>query len=200
MRTALAFFVALLVVGCGPRPRPAVSAAEVAPTLEPEWHTLRAVHKVTVEVTLPNGKTDKRSLRGVIAIERPDRFRLRALGPGGITLFDLLSVGGKVEVLKAIRDPRSSQLGPIITALAGDLQAAFRLTPAPPGRKVAIEDGAVVVREPERTVRLTGWRKVSGRAVATRIEIENPGRHYTVHVEVSNIEVDPALDPALFSR
>src|SRR6185503_9814626 len=68
VRSALAFFIAVAVVGCGPQPKPAVSAAELAPTLEPGWHTLRAEHRVTVEVSLPNGKHEKRSLRGVIAI------------------------------------------------------------------------------------------------------------------------------------
>lgn len=200
MKARCALLLAILASGCGPRPKPAVSGAEVAPAPVPAWHTLKAEHRVTVEVALPDGKKERRELRGVIAVERPDRFRLRALGPGGITLFDLLSVAGRVEVLQAIRDPRSSALGPIISALAGDLQAAFRLAPAPAGRSVAIEKGAVVVREPDRTVRLSRFSRVNGQAIATRIEVDNRARRYTVQVEVSQPTVDEPLDPALFSR
>lgn len=204
MRASLACALALLVCGCGPRPKPAESArtasGAIVPTAVPAWHTLRAEHRVSVTVTLQGGKQERRELRGVIAVEEPDRFRLRALGPGGITLFDLLSIAGHTEVLRAIRDPRSSALGPIIDALAGDLQAAYRLAPAPPGRRVTIEKGRVVVREPGRTVTLSGFVRVGGKPVATRIDVDNQARGYTVHVEVSQLAVDEPLDPALFSR
>lgn len=202
MRTA-AFAVALLVasatVGCGPRAKPPVAGPTVAPTAEMSWKTLRAEHRVTIDVQLDDGKHDRRSLRGAIAVERPDRFRLRALGPGGITLFDVVSVGGHVKVLQAIRDPSASALGEVIQSMAGDLQASFLLEPVPPGRKVAVEGDALVVQDGERTVRLSAWQLVGGKPVATRIAIENRARHYAVDVGASEIEVDSALDPALFS-
>jgi hypothetical protein len=138
------------------------------------WKTLQAQQRVTVDVTLPDGRHDRRTLRAVIAIQRPDRFRLRALGPGGITLFDLVAVAGRVKVLEAIRD--SSSLGEIIQSMTGDLQTAYRLTPRPP-------DG-------EREV-----KRAPG-----RIEIENRARHYHVTVESSDERRDEPLDPALFSE
>ena len=101
------------LAACGPRPRPSATPAAAGPTvpaaIDGGWQTLRAEHRVTVEVTLDDGKRERRSLRGVVAVQQPDRIRLRALGPGGITLFDLLSVGGRVKVLESVR--QDVQLG-----------------------------------------------------------------------------------------
>jgi hypothetical protein len=160
---------------------------------------LRAEHRVAVDVRLADGTHERRTLRGAIAVERPDRFRLRALGPGGITLFDLVSVAGQVRVVQAIRDPSASALGGIIQAMAGDLQASFLLEPAPPGRTVTTERDALVVREPARAVRLTGWTLLGGKSVPTRVHIDNLERSYTVDVDASGIELDSTLDPTLFS-
>ena len=196
---AAALALALAMIGCGPRAKPTVVGPSVAPTAEMGWKTMRAEHRVTIDVRLDDGKHDRRSLRGAIAVERPDKFRLRALGPGGITLFDVLSIGGQVKVLQAIRDPSASALGAIIQSMAGDLQASFLLEPAPPARKISVEGDALVVRDDERTVRLTAWQLVGGKPIATHIEIENRARHYAVQVGASEIDVDSALDPALFS-
>jgi hypothetical protein len=143
---------------------------------------------------------EHRTLRGAIAVERPDRFRLRALGPGGLTLFDLVWVAGRVHVIEALRDPRSSTLGAVIESMAGDLSAAYQLEPAAAGRTVETTAGAVLVREPARTVRLFAYRAIGGHAVPTRIEVDNRALGYTVGVEVTELELDVALDPALFAE
>ena len=104
---------------------------------------MRAEHKVTVEA---GGQ--KRTMRGLIAVQRPDRFRLRALGPAGLTLFDVISVGGEVQVVESIKDPNASALGKILPSMAGDLQAAYDLEPRPAERTVAHEgDETVDARE-----------------------------------------------------
>jgi hypothetical protein len=193
---------ALLLAGCPPRaevkPTPVVGTA--APTAQATWKTLRAEHRVALTVELDGGKSAQRTLRGLIAVERPDKLRLRALGPGGITLFDVVVVAGKVTVKEAIRDPNSEKMRPLLAALAGDLQAAFLLEPAPEGRAVTVENEAVVVREPERTVRLEAWQKAGAHAVPARIVIENRVRRYNVVVDSRDVELDSPLDPALFSE
>lgn len=192
----LAALALVAALGCGPRPRPPEGpAAEPAAAA---WRTLRAEHRVQLTVELDGGARETRSLRGAIAVERPDRFRLRALGPGGIALFDLLHVRGETQVLQAIRDPKSSVLGEIIPQLAGDLSAAYALEPAPPERRVQVAGDAVVVDEPARRVRLSGFRRVHGVPVPMRIEIANRARRYQVVIEAHDVEVDVALDPALF--
>jgi hypothetical protein len=196
-RLAFALTFTFTLSGChAPKP----IAPLVAPTAHFDWKTLRAEHRVALDVTLADGKHDRRALRGVIAIERPVRFRLRAFGPAGITLFDLLSVAGRVKVLEAIKDPQSSALGPVIQSLAGDLSAAFLLEPTPPDRKVTVERDTVVVSEPARTVRLSAFTQANGHAVPTRIAIDNPSGHYAVVVDARENEADSTLDPALFKE
>jgi hypothetical protein len=154
------------------------------------WKTMRAEHEVAIDVKLGSGQHDKRTLRGLIAIERPDRFRLRALGPGGITLFDVMSVHGEVTVLQALRDPNSPALARIIESMAGDLDAAYDLAPRPPGRSVGRVGDEVVVQEPGRTVRET----------AERIEIDNAAMQYKVSVRVRAVETNVPLDPKMFVK
>jgi hypothetical protein len=163
-------------------------AGAVMPVSE-SWHTMRAEHEVTIEAQTPSGP-QKRKLRGLIAIERPDRFRLRALGPGGITLFDIVDVGGQVKVVRAIKDPNASSLGQILDSMAGDLSAAYDLEPRPPERTIEHRGDEVVVREPGREVRET----------PQRIDIDNTAHHYKVHVDVGKVANDVALDPALWAQ
>jgi len=185
-----------LLAACAPRPLPPPT---VPPTATPEWHTLRAEHRVALDVMIDEGTHEQRTLRGAIAVEQPDRFRLRALGPGGITLFDILVKNGSVTIKEAVRDPKKSALGQIVQALAGDLAAAFQLEPEVAGRKARREGDSLIIEEPERTVRLSRFVRAGGKAVASRIEIENRARKYTVVVDASGFEVDSPLDPALFS-
>ena len=53
-----------------------------------------------------------KDVRGLIAVERPDRFRLQAFGPGGVTLFDLIKVGGDIRVVQGMGELRRPALGP----------------------------------------------------------------------------------------
>ena len=188
---------ALLVVGCGAPRHPRTLGA--APVATPTWTTLRAEHRVQIDVELGDGRHDRRSIRGVVAVARPDRFRLRALGPGGLTLFDLVDIGGQVRVVESLRDPHSSSLRPILEAMAGDLSASFHLAPAPAGRTVTVVGDTVVIDEPERRVRLSAFVQVGAHSVPTQVHIDHKLRHYHVDVDARDIELDVALDPALFS-
>ena len=164
---------------------------------QPAWKTLSAQHRVTVRVQRLGG-TDTRSLRGLVAVQRPDRFRLRALGPAGLTLFDLLVRGGVPKVVSAIRRPEQGVSGKaldeVIHSLAADLACAYFLTPAPDGRTVAQRADTVEVREPGRTVVLS--RFAGTPATWRRAEIDTPKYHVTV--EVDEATPDAALDPAMF--
>ena len=162
-----------------PPPAPADLPASTA------WKTMRAEHKVTVEA---GGQ--KRTLRGLIAVERPDKFRLRALGPAGLTLFDIVDVGGQVRVIEAIKDPNASALGKILPSMAGDLSAAYDLTPRPPERTVTRQDGVTVIRENGRVIRET----------PARIDIDNAAGAYEVHVDVVSVDKDVALDPQMWAQ
>jgi outer membrane lipoprotein-sorting protein len=162
-----------------PPPAPADLPASTA------WKTMRAEHKVTIEA---GGA--RRTIRGLIAVQRPDRFRLRALGPAGLTLFDVVDVAGQVRVVQAIKDPNGSALGKILPSMAGDLSAAYDLEPRPPERTVRQENGETIIRENGRTVRET----------PARIDIDNAAEHYKVHVDVVSVEKDVTLDPALWAQ
>ncbi|HXU70882.1 MAG TPA: glycosyltransferase [Polyangia bacterium] len=172
----------LFVASCAHAPAPIANEALAASTA---WKTMRAEHKVTIEA---GGQ--KRTIRALIAVERPDRFRLRALGPAGLTLFDVVDVGGNVKVIESIKDPNAGALAKILPSMAGDLQAAFDLQPRPTDRTVAQEGGATVVREPGRVVRET----------PQALDIDNQAGAYKVHVDVASVERDVALDPALWAQ
>jgi hypothetical protein len=148
------------------------------------WKTLRSEQKVTIEV---GGK--RRSVRALLAVERPDRVRLVALGPAGLTLFDLYVIGGQRHVVRAIRDPNDPTMSKIMEAMVGDLGAAYDLEPRPAERRVQRDGEAVVVEQPGVRVRET----------ATRIDIENSALQYRVRVDVLSAETDVALDPEMWS-
>ncbi len=173
--------------GCGPRVPPARPAAASA---DGGWRTMRAEHAVEVTARAGDGKEETRRLRGAIAVERPDRFRLRALGPGGITLFDIVDVAGQVRVIQSLRDPNASSMGRVLQSLAGDLQAAYDLAPRPADRRVSQKDEVATVEEPGRVIHET----------ATSIDIDNQAGHYHVHVTVAAVEKDVTLDPDLWSK
>jgi hypothetical protein len=178
-------------MSCGPSlpKRPTTPARS-----DSSWKTMRAEHLVSLDVTKADGTHDKRKLRGALAAER-NKFRLRALGPAGITLFDLLYVDGRVKVMEAIKDPKASALGAVIESLAGDLSAALLFKD--PGK---VENDALVVSDGERIVRLSKFVAISGHAIPTRIDIENRKLHYLVGVDVAELEIDVPLDSALFAE
>ena len=121
----LAFLVAASCAHA-PAPLPALLPAS------PAWQTMRAEHRVTVEA---GGQ--RRTLRGLIAVQRPDRFRLRALGPAGLTLFDVV-VGGRAGA-----HHRGDQGSATRRRWVGSCrrwpaicQAAYDLLPRPPERTI----------------------------------------------------------------
>lgn len=198
MRRGPLVLLLLLLVGCAAVQK----GPEVAPTLEEGWHTQRAVHHVHLEVELDGGRREQRSLTGAIAIRKPDRFRLRALGPAGISLFDLLYVRGRVSVLQSIKDATKGPLGEIAQSLGGDLALAYGLEPVPSDRQVATDSKKIelTIRRRQRQVDLSRFRRVGGATVPTHLEIRNRERRYRVEVEVSDVELDVALDPELFAE
>jgi hypothetical protein len=205
MSSALIVTLSVLLVGCAAIQK----GPPIAPTLEENWHTERAVHHVHLDVELDGGKREQRSLTGAIAIQKPDSFRLRALGPAGITLFDLLYVRGRVTILQSIKDAAKGPLGEIARSLGGDLALAYGLEPVPSDRQVFIDRGQrrdqtqdpnIELSDSARQVRLSRFRQVGGAKVPTHLEISNRERRYRVTVEVSDVEIDVALDPALFAE
>lgn len=159
---------------------------------------MRAEQRVKVKVR--NAESDEtRSFLALLGIERPQRFRLRALGPGSVTLFDILYVAGDVQVVSALRDPKEGKLADLLRSVAGDLAAAYDLAPVPEERTRALEDGAVVVREPGRTTRLSEFKVQAGKVYATRIDIDNSARAYQVEVRTMATELDVSFDAELWS-
>jgi hypothetical protein len=161
--------------------------ARAAPSLLPAdsaWRTLRSEQKVTIDV---DGRS--RSVRALVAIERPSRVRLVALGPAGVTLFDLFVVDGQLHVVRAIRDPNDATMSRIMESMVGDLEAAYDLEPRPADRRVRRGDDAIVVEQAGLTVRET----------PQRIDIDHQGLRYRVHVDVLSVETDVPLDPAMWS-
>jgi hypothetical protein len=145
---------------------------------------MRSEQKVTIEV---GGKS--RSIRALLAVERPDRVRLVALGPAGVTLFDLYVLHGERHVVRAIRDPNDPTMSKIMEAMVGDLEAAYDLEPRPPERKVQAVGDGVIVEQPGVKVHQT----------ARRIDIDNATLNYKVRVDVLSVETDVPLDPAMWS-
>jgi hypothetical protein len=189
----------LLCAGCPRGPALREVTATTALVEQPGWRTLTSNHRVTVTVDLGSGKRDVRSLRGLVAVARPDRLRLRALGPAGITLFDLLVKNGEATIVASIRKEGEGTSGQTLTAvihsLAADLACAYLLDPKPADRRVTLQDGSVLVEERDRTVRLS--RFAGTPPIWRRAEI-TAGRYHVV-VEVDDAEIEPTLDPSMFN-
>lgn len=193
-RATLALVIAF-AVGCAHTPR----WPRAQPTETIAWQTLQSEHQVVVEFTTREGKHEQKRLRGAIAIERPGKLRLAALGPGGVRLFDLLLNDGQVSVLYAFRAMEGSAFGSALQSMARDLAAAYLLSPAPPERKVVVTSGErVTITESDRTVVLSRFVTVDQQAIPTRIEASAATYHFSV--DVIAITVDPKLDPQLFSK
>ncbi len=188
-----------LCIGCAHSGATLDAHPPAAATIESGWKTMQAEQLVQLEVTRKDGVVERRSMRAALAVARPDRFRLRALGPGGLTLFDLLDVDGRVAVLGGVL-PKSDAFAQVVRSVAADLAAAYLLSPAPPERTTTVDAQGVWVHEAERAVRLSDFHQVDGRAVPTRIEVDAPAHGYHVRVQVSAAALDVPLDPALFTQ
>jgi hypothetical protein len=194
--------VALLgaVPGCPTGPKTVIIKGPVVqPVAEARWRTMRAEHRVQIDAAKGDGR-EQTSVRGLIAVERPDRFRLRALGPGGITLFDILKVGGDVKIVQGMASQDSSLQQKVLLSIGADLAAAYDLEPKLPSRTkdVGLKEGEVRVVEPERAIRLQQYKEVQGQSVPTHMEIQNNALDYKVSVDVESATLDEKLDPGLF--
>ncbi len=94
------------------------------------YRTLKAVHRVALEISIDHRRSEKRTFRGVLAIQRPDRFRLQILGPMGVKLIDLLYIGGRAQLLYLAETlTKSSHLPRIMGRVAEDIGVIYRLDP-----------------------------------------------------------------------
>jgi hypothetical protein len=160
---------------------------------------MRAQHHVTIEAQVEPGKIERRVMRGMLAVERPDKLRLRALGPAGITLFEVVKRGADGAVVNTLKDPKGTALEKVIELLRADLDAVYRLAPLTDGSAHVIEGDAALYRATGREVRLTKFVNIGKHAVAEHIEIDvKEPLTYHVSIDASDIELDVPLDPALF--
>jgi hypothetical protein len=196
--------VGLVLAGCPAPPGHFVAAGSV-PVVTGDtwgaWRTLSAEQQVAIDATRKDGSVDHRTVRGVVAVERPGSFRLRAVGPADITVFDSLDVDGNVQVLHAIAGADQQVIARLAASVAGDLAAAYALRPAPAGRILRVDGAAILVEEPERAVRLYDFVYPAGHPDAVmprQIDVDNQAHSYKVHVAATSFSVDQALDPALF--
>ncbi len=159
---------------------------------------MQAEQSVALSVTRADGTVDRRTMRAVLAVARPDRFALRALGPGGVTLFDLLYRDGKVDVRGGIL-PKHDAFAAVVASVAGDLATAYALHPTAQ-RTTQIDRQAATIADPERVVRLSHFVRLDGKALPLSIDVDAPAHHYRVHVTVTQAALEVALDPALFAE
>lgn len=171
----------------------------VQPVSEVRWSTMRAVHRVHIDAAKGDGR-EQVDVRGMIAVERPDRFRLQAYGPGGIMLFDIVKVGGDISVVQGMRGADSSLQQKVLLSIGADLAATYDLEPRLPSRTktLGLKEGELRIVETERTIRAQQFKEVQGQSVPTRIDIDNSANNYRVAVEVESATLDDKLDPGLF--
>ena len=132
---ASACFVLLGQSGCDNANKPIIiKGPSVQPVQDIRWGTMRAVHRVSIDAAKGDGR-EQVSVRGMVAVERPDRFRLQAIGPGGITLFDLIKVGGDVKVVQSMAGADSSLQQKVLLSIGADLSAMYDLEPVHPSHK-----------------------------------------------------------------
>ena len=186
--------------GCDNANKPIIiRGPSVQPVQDIRWGTMRAVHRVSIDAAKGDGR-EQVSVRGVVAVERPDRFRLQAKGPGDITLFDLIKVGGDVKVVQSMAGADSSLQQKVLLSIGADLSAMFDLEPIHPSHKkyVDLKVGELRIVENERTIRAQQFKEVQGQSLPTHIDIDNTALNYKVSIDVLEASLDEKLDPALF--
>ena len=197
---ASACFVLLGQSGCDNANKPIIiKGPSVQPVQDIRWGTMRAVHRVSIDAAKGDGR-EQVSVRGMVAVERPDRFRLQAIGPGGITLFDLIKVGGDVKVVQSMAGADSSLQQKVLLSIGADLSAMYDLEPVHPSHKkyVDLKVGELRIVENERTIRAQQFKEVQGQSLPTHIDIDNTALNYKVSIDVEQATLDDKFDPALF--
>lgn len=188
------------LTGCDNSNKPIIiKGPAVQPVAEARWSTMRAVHRVHIDAAKGDGR-DQIDVRGMIAIERPDRFRLQAYGPGGILLFDIVKVGGDIQVVQGIRGADTSLQQKVLLSIGADLAAAYDLEPTLPSRQklLGLKEGELRIVETERTIRAQHFKEVQGQSVPTHLQIDNEALSYKVTIDVESATLDDKLDPGLF--
>lgn len=193
---------AVLGSGCDTKNKPIIIKGPlVQPVAESRWSTMRATHRVQLDLPKGDGR-EQFVLRGTVAVERPDRFRLQGFGPGDVTLFDIIKVGGDTRVIRTPPTSGSSLQEKILYSISADLSATYDLEPTLPSRQktVGLKEGELRITENERSIRAGQFKEVQGMSIPTHIVITNSALNYTVTIDVESANLDEKLDPALFRR
>jgi len=168
---------ALAILGCATAAPAPPAGSSAVPAGAFAWRTLRAEHRVVLAAHDREGRPVVRKLHGLMLARRPDRFRVRALGPGDVTLFDLVAgAGGRCRLLEAARPPPED----IVRAVCEDLRWAYRLAPPSGGEA------------PE--IRYADWQTVGREPVPMTIWLQNRARGYTVLIKAVRVELDVSVD------
>lgn len=192
--------VGLAGLGCENKTKPIIIKGPVVqPVSDVRWNTMRAVHHVSIDYPRGDGR-GQLTVRGLIAVERPDRFRLQAFGPDNMTLFDLIKVGGDIKVVQGMPGTDNQLEQKILLSIGADLAAAFDLEPRLPSRQkiLGLKEGELRIVETERTIRAQQFKEIQGQSVPTHVLIENTALGYNVTIDVESASLDEKLDPALF--
>jgi hypothetical protein len=192
--------IATASFGCDAKNKPIIiRGPTVQPVAEARWSTMRAVHRVNIDAAKGDGR-EQISVQGMVAVERPDRFRLQALGPAGVKLFDLIKVGGDIKVVQGVPGADSSLQQKVLLSIGADLAAMFDLEPRLPSRQkiLGLKEGELRIVEFERTIRAQQFKEIQGQSIPTHIQIDNNALNYKVSIDVEQATLDDKLDPALF--
>jgi hypothetical protein len=187
-------------LGCDNSPKPVIiKGPDVQPVADVRWATMRAVHRVHIDAAKGDGR-EQNNLRGMIAVERPDRFRLQAYGPGNVTLFDIIKVGGDIRIVQGMKGADTSLQSKVLLSIGADLAAAYDLEPRLPSRQklLGLKEGELRIVETERTIRAQQFKEVQGQSIPTHMEIDNEALNYKVSIDVESATLDDKLDPSLF--
>ena len=209
-------------------PRPLAEARALLAELrlrEDAAGSWKAVHSLSIE--------DRRSLRsarlrGVLLVRRPDRFRLRLLGPAGMTAMDLLFVAPRYQLAipggPAISgaDARRERRLPVDAMARAFLRVydgePVALHTSATRRRLDLRGAGGVRRtlvvggdRPEvlvdsargdggESLRVTyaDWREIEGRRLPFRVRMDLPQREITARVEVERYELDPRVPADAF--
>ena len=203
---------ALLVAGCCPSARtPAALPSRAASRADLQraarevdgFRRLREQHDVVLELSVGNGVRRERAT-GLLAVERPGKLRLVALGPAGVKLFDLRVVRDRVEVLAVIGSAaQRDRLRAVLQIVARDLQALYRIGPFRIGGRLepslwADQRGVVASARVDGLSMRYARYDAAGKLRRPRwMQMRREGR-YVVTISVRRVEVDPELDRRLF--